>query len=287
MPALLQPPLPDSAPFSAQGFLPVPLSTRRGPAQVFSIGAHALLLLAVLLSAATTQPRISHLSSTIVNPRDPLTYITSPRPNASGRPSLGLHGSGGEPQEVRPPRHGNLAPLSSNPLAPPRLPQNQSVQLPVPPAVFDPSAPASVRAVSDLGLPWSKSDSDSAGAGKHHGIGVGDDGMQGDSPGSGSGGSEDGGPYANVFSEAACQYCPEPPYTEEARKAKLQGKIILQVLVGADGRAKRLRVLQGLGMGLDERAMETVRGWRFLPARDARHTPISTWVTIETRFQLF
>jgi protein TonB len=82
-------------------------------------------------------------------------------------------------------------------------------------------------------------------------------------------------------------YCPQPGYTEEARKAKLQGKLLLQVLVGADGRARRVRILQGLGMGLDEQAAETVRGWRFSPARDARKHPVATWVTIETRFQLY
>jgi len=80
---------------------------------------------------------------------------------------------------------------------------------------------------------------------------------------------------------------PEPGYTEEARKAKLQGKLLLEVLVGTDGKAMRIRILKGLGMGLDERALDTVRAWRFSPGRDALKHPVPVWVTIETHFQLF
>ena len=81
--------------------------------------------------------------------------------------------------------------------------------------------------------------------------------------------------------------CPRPGYTEEARKAKLQGKLLLEVLVDADGRAARIRLLQGLGLGLDQSAVDTVRGWRFSPARDAHQRAVPMWVTIETRFELF
>jgi protein TonB len=63
--------------------------------------------------------------------------------------------------------------------------------------------------------------------------------------------------------------------------------MVLEVLVGADGKALRIRVLQGLGMGLDERAIEAVHAWRFSPGRDAAKRPVPAWVTIETRFQLF
>jgi protein TonB len=173
------------------------------------------------------------------------------------------------------------------PLVPPRLNRNEDVALPAPPAVFDANAPASLTTVTHLGLPWMNSDTDSAGEGKGHGFGSSDGDTMGDGPGNGAGAGENNGPYANVVSPVACLYCPEPRYTEEARKAKLQGKILLQALVGADGRAKRIQVLQGLGMGLDECAVEAVRGWRFSPGRDASKRPVAAWVTIETRFQLF
>lgn len=174
------------------------------------------------------------------------------------------------------------------PLAPPRLNRRDDVELAVPPAVFDRNAPASVTTVAHLGLPWMNVDTDSAGPGKGHGFGSGEGDTMGDGPNRGGAGvGEEDGPYANVVSPVACVYCPEPGYTEEARKAKLQGKMLLQVLVGTDGKAARIRILEGLGMGLDERAVETVRSWRFSPARDANKRPVTAWVTIETHFQLF
>jgi len=173
------------------------------------------------------------------------------------------------------------------PLAPPRLTHSEDEVLPVPPAVFEPNAPSAVPIITGLGLPWMKKDTNSAGAQKGHGIGNKPGDGVGDDDGSGAGGSDIGGNYANVVSEPACLHCPEPPYTDEARKAKLQGNVTLRVLIGADGRAARIQLVKGLGLGLDEQALQAVRAWHFVPARDARRQPVPTWVTIETRFQLF
>ncbi len=84
-----------------------------------------------------------------------------------------------------------------------------------------------------------------------------------------------------------CVYCPDPQYTDEAREAKLQGKVTLQVLVGADGRAAQIRIVQGIGLGLDERAAQAIRGWKFVPAQDAGRRPVPAWVTVEAIFRLF
>jgi periplasmic protein TonB len=263
------------------------LSARNGGAQTLSAGLHVAIL-AALLFAIASAPGSGPIRKLI--PLDPgkklLAYIPPADPLFTGRPSLGSQGGGGE-QDPRPTRFGNLAPQSSMPLVPPRLIHNENEALPAPPAVFDANAPASVATVTHLGLPWMTSDTDSAGPGKHHGFGSGDDGTMGDGGGPGAGAGEDNEPYANVVSPMVCVYCPEPKYTEEARKAKLQGKILLQVLVGVDGRPVRIQVLQGLGMGLDESAIEVLRTWRFSPARDAGKRPVRAWVTIETHFRLF
>jgi TonB family protein len=84
-----------------------------------------------------------------------------------------------------------------------------------------------------------------------------------------------------------CVICPYPVYTDEARHVKVQGTVTLRVLVGADGRALQIRVVRGVGYGLEERAVQTVRGWKFSPARDAARRPVSAWVTIEAVFRLF
>lgn len=155
----------------------------------------------------------------------------------------------------------------------------------MPPAVFDPNASANVPVITRLGLPGMLGESDSSGPGKGHGIGNGNGKGMGDGNGDGEG--EGGtGRYANLFSPVACRYCPEPPYTDEARKAKLQGHVTVEALVGIDGRAQQIRVVIGLGLGLDEQTVDSILGWHFIPALDAHRKPVAVWVTIETSFRL-
>jgi len=61
----------------------------------------------------------------------------------------------------------------------------------------------------------------------------------------------------------------------------------MQVLVGADGRAKQIQVTRGLGLGLDENAVNAVRTWQFIPAKDRARRPVASWITIETLFRLY
>lgn len=265
----------------------IDLSARTGNAQALSAVFHvALCCLALTLLASIPDGKRLVRQIALGPSRPILPYLRPVDTSATGQPGLGRDGGGGE-NDPRPARLGNLAPGSSMPLAPPRLPQNRDVELPVPPAVFDPNAPTNVTVVTHLGLPWMTADTDSAGPGSNHGFGSGKNGGMGDGDGDGAGEGEDAGPYANVVSQAMCSYCPNPEYTEEARKGKLQGGVTVQVLIGADGTAKRTRIVKGLGMGLDERTIETVRRWRFVPARDAHHRGVPVWVTIETVFRLF
>ena len=57
----------------------------------------------------------------------------------------------------------------------------------------------------------------------------------------------------------------EPEYSEEARKAKYQGTVLLYIEVDTDGRATNIRVVRSLGLGLDEKAIEAVKKWKFKP----------------------
>ena len=61
----------------------------------------------------------------------------------------------------------------------------------------------------------------------------------------------------------------------------------LRVLVGTDGRASQIRIVQGIGLGLDERAEQAIRGWKFVPAHDAAPRSVPAWVTVEAVFRLF
>lgn len=203
-----------------------------------------------------------------------------------GKPSLGTKSGGGE-NDPRPTKHGFLAPGSSMPLLPPRKEVNPSPELPVISSVLDSNAPQFPVPVSNLGLPWMKDNSDSAGPGKDHGFGSGKDGGMGEDKGHGAGQSDSyGGPYANSVTLPTCVYCPDPQYTDEAREAKLQGRVTLRVLVGVDGRASQIQIIQGIGMGLDDRALQSVRLWKFTSAHDSARRAVPAWVTIEIIFRL-
>ena len=82
-----------------------------------------------------------------------------------------------------------------------------------------------------------------------------------------------------------CVHCPAPEYTSEAHAAKFQGAVVLEVVVGADGQAGRIILLRGVGLGLDESAIETVKKWKFKPAVGPDGNPVSVLVPIEVTFR--
>jgi TonB family protein len=82
-----------------------------------------------------------------------------------------------------------------------------------------------------------------------------------------------------------CQYCPGPEYSEEARKKKYQGVVVLLVVVTTEGKATDIRIVKTPGLGLEEKAIEAVRKWRFKPAmKDS--APVDVEVPIEITFRL-
>src|SRR5260370_33417048 len=105
-----------------------------------------------------------------------------------------------------------------------------------------------------------------SGRGKGNTIGEGpNEESMGNIPGSGVGVGGPPGAYRPGVTSPTGAHCPDPQYTDEAREAKLQGKVTLQVLVGADGRALQVRVVQGIGLGLDERASQASRDCELVP----------------------
>jgi TonB family protein len=262
-------------------------SATAGRAQSVSLLTHGALILALVFLSVQSRRQKDGPFRESDSLRRPVVYYQAPDAGAFGRPSLGKSSGGGE-EDPRPAKHGLFAPGSSLPLAPPRIVVNPRPVMPVPVSVFDANAPQVTATVNNLGIPWMKDESDSAGPGKDRGIGSGRKGGMGDNEGPWAGqGENEGGPYANVVTSPRCAYCPDPQYTDEAREAKVQGSVTLQVLVDTDGRASQIRVVRGIGLGLDERAMQAIRGWKFVPARDAAHRPVSTWVTVEAVFRLF
>lgn len=86
-------------------------------------------------------------------------------------------------------------------------------------------------------------------------------------------------------SAPAVLYKVEPEYSEEARRAKYQGTVLLYVQVSPGGNAINMRVLRSLGLGLDEKALECVAKWRFKPGMKAGQ-PVTVEAQIEVNFRL-
>ncbi len=83
-----------------------------------------------------------------------------------------------------------------------------------------------------------------------------------------------------------CVSCPDPSYTDKARSKRLQGQVILTVLVTAEGKAEKIRILRKLDPGLDDSSIRTVKGWEFEPAKDADGKSVAVRLPVEVTFRL-
>jgi protein TonB len=261
-------------------------SMRPARAQGASLITHAAVFVAIVLLLANAKGGPNPPPIGEPTPLGPFKLSAALiRTLTSAQPSDGS-GLGGDHNPI-PATHGNLPPLSSIVLVRPTLPQNEHSHLPEPPTIFDPSAAPILTPTDNVGLPWMPNDTASPGPGKGHGIGSKDGNGLGNNGNGPAGYGESNNPYGAGFIAPGCAYCPYPTYTDEARHGKVQGSVTLMVLVGADGRAQDIRIVKGIGFGLDERAVETVRNWKFVPARDGAKHSVAAWVTVEAVFRLF
>jgi TonB family protein len=81
-------------------------------------------------------------------------------------------------------------------------------------------------------------------------------------------------------------YTPDPTYSENARRDKLQGTVILQLAVNEKGFPEVLEITQSLGEGLDTHALAAVAQWRFQPAMK-NGQPVAVLISVEVRFHLY
>jgi protein TonB len=122
--------------------------------------------------------------------------------------------------------------------------------------------------------------------GKHGKGGIGDEGCCGGTgPGPGGRPGISPRPGRGSIVPATLIHKVEPEFSEEARKAKYQGQVVLSIEIAADGTPRILRVVSGPGLGLEEKAVEAVRQWRFKPAyRDGK--PVDSTAMVEVHFHL-
>jgi len=180
-------------------------------------------------------------------------------------------------------------------LAPPTVVvRNEHPKLAVEPTVIVPPQVKLAMTMPNLGDPTSHivtgppSNGVGYGGGIGSGVGTGVGSGTGPGVGPGSGGGIGGGVFrvGGGVSPPRVIYQPEPEYSEEARKAKYQGTCVLWLVVGADGRPRDVKVTRSLGLGLDEKAIETVRTWKFEPAmKDGK--PVAVQISVEVDFRLY
>lgn len=202
-------------------------------------------------------------------------------------------GGGGGDRSPLPASKGKLPRIAQRQFVPPTaVIQNMNPKLVMEPTIV---APPDVQLpqvnMNQYGDPLAKLGPASNGPGSGGGIGNGSGGGvgpgRGQGFGPGSGGGVGGGPYRIGGGVSAPQlvFKVEPEYSEEARKAKFQGTVVLYVVVDEKGQPKDLKVVRPLGLGLDQKAIEAVQKWRFKPGlKDGR--PVSVSAQIEVNFRL-
>jgi TonB family protein len=169
---------------------------------------------------------------------------------------------------------------------------NMAPKLMMDPSIIAPPDANLPQVVSDhYGDPFSHSGILSNGTGSGGGIGSGKGGGIGSGNGAGLGPGEGGGFGGGALrvgggvTAPTLQHKVEPEYSEEARKAKFQGTVVLYIEVDTTGKATNIHVIRSLGLGLDEKAIEAVKKWTFIPGKK-NGVPVTVQATVEVNFRL-
>jgi TonB family protein len=206
-------------------------------------------------------------------------------------------GGGGGNRSLLPASKGALPKAAARQFVPPQVEHvNPAPKLIVEPTiVVSADAPLPILNLAQLGDPNGIAGPPSSGRGSGGGIGDGKGGGVGPGDGVGYGPGKDHGTGGGVPSgstrprgpaiPAALIWKVEPEYSDEARRAKVSGTVLLYLEVDADGKPRNIRVQQGLGLGLDEKAIDAVMRWKFRPGRQ-NGRPITTSAMVEVNFRL-
>jgi protein TonB len=256
---------------------------------VYSFVIHMLVVLVVIFSGHWALEHKDEIKQQMIGV---VTDISPYLPLPASRTRAGGGGGGGDRDKLAAPK-GALPKLSKDQIVPPAIViRNDHPKLAVDPSVVVPPQ-LKLPTVGAIGDPLSKVlGTPSNGTGSGGGIGSGSGGGVGSGTGPGvgpgHGGGYGGGAYrvGGGVSAPKVVYDPDPEYSEEARKAKYQGTVVLWLVVAPDGHPQQIRVQRSLGMGLDEKAMEAVRQWRFEPAKKDGQ-PVPVMINVEVNFRLY
>jgi TonB family protein len=258
----------------------------RGRAAASSVAMH-IAAVAVMFTVGGTVSR-----TTVPERKQELQYLVSLAPAPVRLKLPGGGGGGGGENSTLPASRGRAPKADVRQFTPPLAHANPGAKLLMEPSVVldvsvrlpEASAPVWGDPFSNVAGPPSGGPGSGGGFGSGGGGGIGPGQGPGVGPGSG-GGFGGGARSAGPGSPLVVLYRVEPEYSDEARKAKLNGTVIVKIVVDEQGTPRRFEVVRPLGLGLDEAAIEAVRQWRFrAPTRNGR--PYTATAFIEVSFRL-
>jgi protein TonB len=216
---------------------------------------------------------------------DPNIEPYKPAPKKAGG------GGGGGAREVAPVTKGQAPKPALRQFTPPMIVKEPPKLAMTPTIIAPPDTVLPQNNLPNWGDPLAKLVNGSNGTGFGGGMGSGNGGGLGSGKGGGFGPGEGGGVGGGVYrvgggvSQPAVIFKVDPEYSEEARKAKYSGTVVLAVIVDTEGKAREIHVSKSLGMGLDEKAIEAVEKWKFKPGMKGGQA-VNVRATIEVNFRL-
>lgn len=258
--------------------VPDPMAVKRSPTSTaVAVGIHALVIGLIAWLIAAKVPIAAPVKKAVISLMEP--------PPPPLPPQATKIGGGGGQHDLGPVTKGHLPKLAQQQIVPPKAPPTIPPKLAVEPTVVvQPNLKLADNKMPDLGVPNSTLSGVSMGNGNGTGIGSGN----GAGIGPGSGGNIGGGVYevGGGVRPPVAIYTPDPEFSEEARKAKFSGNVVVSLIVDRDGKPLNVRVVRGVGMGLDEKAVEAVRQYKFKPALK-NGQPVAVRLNVEVNFQIF
>jgi protein TonB len=265
-----------------------------GWTQAIALVVHACIIALLIVPFLTNMlPTTTQAKNKLdVTPLDISPYLAK---LPSGANKAGGGGGGGD-RSTLPPTKGRAPRFAMTQFAAPTaVIKNPNPKLAMDPTLLGPpdlKVPNSP--LTNMGDPLQSTVNMSNGTGGGSGIGTGEGGGIGSGTGGGLGPGEGGGTGGGVFragvngvGSPSCYYAPNPAYSDEARKAKYSGVVLVEVVVTADGRVTNPHVVKSPGLGLDESTINTLRTWRCKPALGPNGKPVAVSAPVEVTFRLY
>ena len=257
------------------------IKTERSPASIWTaVGLHVVVIALIAFLIAKKVQISAPVPKTLV------TVLNAPPPPPPPiMPRAEKMGGGGGQHDIAPPAKGRLPKLAETQIVPPKAPPTIAPKLAIEPTVVvQKDLKLANNDMPNLGMPNSSLKVGGFGTGSGTGIGSGN----GPGIGPGSGGNMGGGLFhvGGSVRPPSILHSVDPEFSEEARKAKFSGNVQVYLIVDEQGNPSHVRVVRGVGMGLDEKAVEAVRQYRFKAAmRDGK--PVRVDLYIDVNFQIF